>query len=177
MCLVEDEHGPQTSRVDILDEAALEVAHEAREGAGRRYAGGVGDLAAHVALGQAGDLDVVRRVARLDVAARRARPRCSRIGSRVDHAQLDEPAVVHGADGAVEQSAAQEHPLLGVAARHLVAEPVDLDDVVLRHQALEADLELAAQHHRIVGSRNGRGSPWNRCQGVSPPRLSCGWCA
>ncbi len=65
MGLVEEEDGAQAGAVGGLDEVLLELAHERGIGAGGREAGGAGDLAAHVALGEAGHLDVVGAVAGL----------------------------------------------------------------------------------------------------------------
>lgn len=57
--LVEEQDGSQPLVVELVGEALLELAQEAGIGAGGRQAAGGGDLAAHVSLGEVGDLDVV----------------------------------------------------------------------------------------------------------------------
>lgn len=65
VALVEQEHGPAALLVRGGREPLLQAADEHRVGAGGLGAARDRDLAAHVALGQAGDLDVVDVVARL----------------------------------------------------------------------------------------------------------------
>src|SRR3954464_5199128 len=67
--LVEQEHGSSTLVVRSALETLLQATDEHWIGAGGLSAAGDGDLAAHVALGQAGDLDVVDVVARLGEGA------------------------------------------------------------------------------------------------------------
>jgi hypothetical protein len=94
VALVEHKHGPSTLVVRGGLEALLQATDEHRVGAGGRGAARDGDLAAHVALGQAGDLDVVDVIARLGQAAALApeqrRLACAgRSDERGGHASLD----------------------------------------------------------------------------------------
>jgi len=92
--LVEEEHGSSALVVRSALEALLQATDEHRVGAGGLSAAGDGDLAAHVALGQAGDLDVVDVVARLRQGAAQATEQRGLAGAgrgdeRGGHARLD----------------------------------------------------------------------------------------
>jgi hypothetical protein len=65
---VEEQDGAQSLVVELGGEAFLEPAQETGIGTDRRQATGEGDLSAHVALGEVGDLDVVDPVSGLGEA-------------------------------------------------------------------------------------------------------------
>jgi hypothetical protein len=73
VALVEEEDGLRPSLSAVPSKRSLQATDENRVGAGGLGAAGDGDLAAYVALGQTGDLDVVDVVTGLGEALRRRR--------------------------------------------------------------------------------------------------------